>query len=178
MFRASGLLDVIVHGLDDYDKRGIDEPGLVTHKGDQGDPGYLDGLAAGIGPLDIVIDDGSHINEHVITSFNALFPHVRPGGLYVIEDVQTAYWPGWGGRDGAPRDGVTTSIDLVDGLIDGLHHQERSGVSPSGTDLTVTGVHVHHNLVVIEKGTNAEQGAPAWVPRDEDPRIWLVPESE
>lgn len=166
----------VVHGLDVYDKQGIDETRLRTHRGDQGDPGYLDQFAAEIGPLDIVIDDGSHLNQHVITSFHALFPHVRPGGLYVIEDVQTAYWPGWGGREGAaaPAESTTTSIDMVKALIDGLHHQERTAHSPTATDLTVTGVHLHHNLVVIEKGRNTEQGAPDWVSRDEDPRNWLL----
>jgi MycE methyltransferase N-terminal len=171
-----------VHGLDVYDKQGIDEPRLHTHRGDQGDPAYLRRLAEEIGPLDIVIDDGSHLNEHVLVSFAALFPHVRPGGLYVIEDTQTAYWPGWGGRDdavggapGAARNSASTSMDLVKSLIDGLHHQERAGRgAPTPTDLTVTAVHVHHNLVVIEKGHNTEQGAPAWIPRDEDPRNWLI----
>lgn len=169
----------IVHGLDVYDKDGIDEPRLRTHRGDQGDPRHVDKLATEIGPLDIVIDDGSHLNQHVVTSFNALFPHVRPGGLYVIEDVQTAYWPGWGGYDGPQPNTSETSVGMVKMLIDGLHHQERVGAgdsSPSATDLTVTAVHVHHNLVVIEKGVNTEQGAPAWVPRHEDPRTWLLTE--
>lgn len=168
----------MIHGLDIYDKSGIDGPRLRTHRGDQGDPAYLSGLADEIGPLDIVIDDGSHLNEHVVTSFRALFPHVRPGGLYVIEDVLTAYWPGWGGHDGVQPSTTGTSIGLVKLLIDGLHHQERSGngIHPTWTDLTVTAVHVHHNLVVIEKGLNTEQGAPAWVPRDRDPRTWLITE--
>lgn len=167
----------LVHGLDVYDKQGLDEPRLRTHKGDQGDAEFLNGLADEIGPLDIVIDDGSHLNEHVLASFHALFPRVRPGGLYVIEDVQTAYWPGWGGLDSDAHDGSATSMGLVRTLIDGLHHQERTEPGAGApTDTTVCGVHVHHNLVVIEKGGNTEQGAPAWVPRDRDPRTWLVPE--
>jgi len=38
--------------------------------------------------LDIVIDDGSHIPEHQITTFNLLFPKLNVGGVYVIEDVR------------------------------------------------------------------------------------------
>jgi predicted O-methyltransferase YrrM len=41
-------------------------------------------------PLDLVIDDASHLFEETRTSFNALFPQVRPGGSYVIEDWS---WP-------------------------------------------------------------------------------------
>jgi hypothetical protein len=40
------------------------------------------------GELDLVIDDASHFLDETRNSFNALFPYVRPGGVYVIED-----WP-------------------------------------------------------------------------------------
>ena len=42
-------------------------------------------------------------------------------------------------------------------------------------ELTVTGVHAHHNLAIIEKGLNTEQGAPGWVPRtgDEPSRLYI-----
>jgi tetratricopeptide (TPR) repeat protein len=35
----------------------------------------------------IVIDDGSHRADHILLSFRALFPHVQPGGVYVVEDM-------------------------------------------------------------------------------------------
>lgn len=37
-------------------------------------------------PLDLVIDDASHLLEQTTASFNSLFPRLRPGGLFVIED--------------------------------------------------------------------------------------------
>lgn len=37
-------------------------------------------------PIDIVIDDASHYYDEAKTSFQFLFPRLRPGGLYVIED--------------------------------------------------------------------------------------------
>jgi predicted O-methyltransferase YrrM len=40
----------------------------------------------GAEPLDLVIDDASHLLEPTSASFNALFPRLRPGGLFVIED--------------------------------------------------------------------------------------------
>lgn len=42
-------------------------------------------------PLDLVIDDASHLYEPTRTSFDALFPLLRPGGLYIVEDWQMAY---------------------------------------------------------------------------------------
>lgn len=37
-------------------------------------------------------DDGSHIPEHQLLSFNTLFPIVAEGGFYIIEDIETSYW--------------------------------------------------------------------------------------
>ena len=45
-------------------------------------------------PLDIVIDDCSHFLHETRESFRALFPRLRPGGLYVIEDWSWAHWGG------------------------------------------------------------------------------------
>ena len=41
-----------------------------------------------------MIDDGSHINTDIITTFNELWPHVKPGGFYCIEDLNTSYGVG------------------------------------------------------------------------------------
>ena len=43
-------------------------------------------------PWDIIIDDGSHVPYHQVFSFFSLWKAVVPGGLYVIEDVETNYW--------------------------------------------------------------------------------------
>lgn len=39
---------------------------------------------------DIIIDDGSHTGEHIITTYYALWPHLLPGGIYEIEDLAAA----------------------------------------------------------------------------------------
>lgn len=43
-------------------------------------------------PLDLIIDDASHFYEPTKASFEALFPLLRPGGLYVIEDWAWGHW--------------------------------------------------------------------------------------
>ena len=45
-------------------------------------------------PLDVVIDDASHLFQETRTSFMALFPLLRPNGYYIIEDWGWAHWPG------------------------------------------------------------------------------------
>ena len=44
------------------------------------------------GPLDLIIDDASHLYGNTKRSFEVAFPHLRPGGLYVIEDWGWAHW--------------------------------------------------------------------------------------
>ncbi len=73
------------------------DPGTTVEIGNQADADTLARLAATHGPFDLILDDGSHVNAHQIASFNALWPHIAEGGLYVVEDCHTSYWPGFGG---------------------------------------------------------------------------------
>jgi MycE methyltransferase N-terminal len=156
----------LIYGLDIFTKTGVEESRLSVVQGDQGDEGFLDSLGRELGPFDIIIDDGSHMSHHVLASFNALFPHVKPGGIYVVEDLGTAYWPAWGGAtDPAAQ---YKSIEFIKSLVDGLHHSEQirdGNGGPSMTESTVTGMHLYHNLALIEKGVNTEQGGPEWLKR-------------
>jgi cephalosporin hydroxylase len=57
--------------------------------GDQGDPATLAQLAA-LGPFDVIVDDGAHTTAKHRASFGALFPSLRAGGFYAIEDLHVA----------------------------------------------------------------------------------------
>jgi hypothetical protein len=75
--------------------------------GSQADPEFLEILGHRYVP-DVVIDDGSHLADHVILTFRTLWPHLRPGGIYIVEDLHfhagsgAAYWRG--ASDVAPQD--------------------------------------------------------------------------
>jgi len=57
--------------------------------GDQGDVAVLRRWSEEIGgELDVIIDDGGHTNTQIGRSFDALWPLIRNGGIYVIEDLQ------------------------------------------------------------------------------------------
>lgn len=45
--------------------------------------------------IDIIIDDASHIGALTARSFDILFPFLKSGGLYIIEDWGTGYWNEW-----------------------------------------------------------------------------------
>jgi len=70
--------------------------GVNTVVGDQGNKATLqEWLATSGGNFDVVIDDGGHRNTQIKNSFDALWPAVKPGGVYFIEDLQVGRWKGY-----------------------------------------------------------------------------------
>jgi hypothetical protein len=74
-----------------------EEQKISIEIGSQIDDQFLESVCDKYGWFDLIIDDGSHVNNHVTHSFEKLFPRVKPGGVYVIEDCGTAYWEDYGG---------------------------------------------------------------------------------
>ena len=149
-----------IYALDLYDKSPLEEPRIRIFRGNQDDPACLRHVAEEMGRVDIVIDDGSHVNAHVITSFQTLFPLLEPGGIYAVEDTQTTYWPAYGG-DSYELNSPKTMLGFLKSLADAVNYQEiaRRGYEPSYFDRNVTGVHFYHNLVFVTKGANKQPGA-------------------
>jgi hypothetical protein len=87
-----------IYGIDIYDKSFHQKKRIKIFQGSQNDPDFLKFVAKQIGNINIVIDDGSHVNEHIITSFTTLFPFLSNNGYNVIEDIQTSCWPHLGGN--------------------------------------------------------------------------------
>lgn len=68
--------------------------------GDQKDEKFLDSVNSNEGPFDIIIDDGSHMMDDQIKTFEFLFPKMNPGGIYLVEDTHTSYWKSHNGGHG------------------------------------------------------------------------------
>lgn len=150
-----------IYGLDIYDKSFHDEPRIKTFKGDQVDKEFLHSVVDEIGRIDIVVDDGSHYNEHVIETFKILFPLIDENGIYAIEDLQTSYWTdvlgdNWGGSTdlNAPH----TSMNFLKSLLDCLNYEEFTdeNYEPSYFDRNIISLHFYHNLAFVCKGLNNE----------------------
>jgi len=76
---------------------------------------YFDVYTKHFGPVDIILDDGSHKTHHQSISFGALFrPALKDGGCYMVEDVHTNYWL-------KTVDSEDTFIDVSKHMIDMLH---------------------------------------------------------
>jgi hypothetical protein len=79
-----------VPALDEFlASEGLEEACRVHHGVDQADVATVGRILddeLGDEPLDFVLDDASHFAGHTRASFNLLFPRLRPGGVYTIED--------------------------------------------------------------------------------------------
>lgn len=146
-----------VIGLDIEDKSFVNEERIRAVQGSQVDEQVLRTIAADAGNLQVVIDDGSHVPEHIIETFTIMFPLLADGGIYAIEDLQTSYWERYGGS--TDLSDPSTSMNLIKSLLDGLNYEEYTepDYQPTYSELHVVAVHAYHNLVFIEKGLNNEE---------------------
>lgn len=64
---------------------------ITIFNGDQSNSDFLKSIYENH-KYDIILDDGSHIPSHQLISLKYLFQALNPGGLYVIEDVESSYW--------------------------------------------------------------------------------------
>lgn len=79
---------------------------IYVEIGSQSDAAFLKSVHEKHGPFDIIVDDGSHIHQDMVGSFQVLFPLMNNGGLYIIEDTVC----------------VRDNLDYFHGLTRHLHH--------------------------------------------------------
>ena len=135
--------------------------------GDQADPAFLEKLKAKLPRIDIVIDDGGHQAQQQISTFEMLYPHLADGGIYIVEDLHTSYWPHFGGGYGRE-----SFIEHSKRLIDLLHEwywynpdlqsfiqppSDRTEAMPVGDFAKSTfGLFFYDSMLVIEKTKREE----------------------
>jgi hypothetical protein len=129
--------------------RAYEDTHVHIHVGDQTDRAFWRRTLEQIPALDVVIDDGGHRPEQQIATLESVLPRMRPGGVYICEDV-------------------LRSSNLFTDYINGLCHELNCEHLRDGDDIiavnatpfqaAISGIHVHPFLVVIEMARE-----PAWV---------------
>ncbi len=109
-----------IYGIDIDVKESYNRHGAILENVDQSSSEQLVNYAGRNGPWDIIIDDGSHISSHQITSFISLWTSVNPGGFYIIEDTQFSYWD----------KGENTIINYLIGLTNHICQVDRTKGKP------------------------------------------------
>jgi cephalosporin hydroxylase len=126
------------------------EPRIEVVIGDQEDRKFLRALRKKVGPIDVVIEDGGHTMPQQINTFEVLWPAMRDGGVFLLEDLHTSYWPHYDGGRG--REG--TFIEYAKNLIDQMNawHSREDDFEVDKYTRSITGMHVYDSIIVFDKG--------------------------
>jgi SAM-dependent methyltransferase len=131
----------MVIGIDLLPPQGLElGPRVHIVQGDQSDASLMARVRNELAPagFDVVIDDASHIGVVSAASLKALYvEHLRPGGLYCIEDWGTGYLLNW--RDGGP---LVAPVDVarLDEVPSAPRDGEDAPVSMPSHDLGMVGL--------------------------------------
>jgi hypothetical protein len=135
-------------------------------EGDQSEEETMETLR-NMGPYQIIIDDGSHIPDHMAFSLFSLWNSVAPGGLYIVEDLECNYW-----QDGAsmygytlrgtgfgasPKASVVEKIkQLIDTLVKNQIGATKEELSIMPGDETICSIEFGKNVLVVKKCSDVE----------------------
>lgn len=150
-------------GLDIEPKNKIE--GITILEGDQAEPLVTTALGETHGPFDVIIDDASHLSSLTIASFEQLWPFLKPGGWYVVEDTHMAYHEQFYGQrearfnpDQRPHGAQRTAMQFLRRLADEANFDPASkegdlSLFPREFWLgyEVEEVHFHYNICFVRK---------------------------
>jgi hypothetical protein len=127
----------------------VSEDQIDIRIGDQADRKFLTSLLDEFGPFDIVLDDGGHMMDQQLISFEELYPNIKPDGVYLCEDLHTSYWKEYGG--GHQKTG--TFMEFTKGLIDQLNafHSREERLEVNDYTRSTHSMHYYDSILVIEK---------------------------
>jgi cephalosporin hydroxylase len=100
--------------------------------GDQSDPEFWKDFVQKVPRIDVVIDDGSHLPDHQIATFESLFTHVSPGGVYLCEDVHNVR-------------------NRFHQYVCGLSRNMNTKNGPTGFQSMVDSIHTYPFVTVVER---------------------------
>lgn len=145
--------NALIVGIDNHfqpNSQGLsfDNPMIQFRRGDQSDTNFLNKVVKEFGEFDIIIDDGSHVSQHVIKSFNALYPYVTKNGMYIIEDTHTSYWGSHGGGLKLPN----TTIEFAKELVDELNAVHTKILPVTDFTEQTHSITFYDSMIVVQKG--------------------------
>lgn len=100
-----------VHGLDVSDFSWFHNDRFSFHRCDMDRRADIAAVAARMPAFDIILDDASHASHHQQNALLELFPRLKPGGLYIIEDLR---WQ----PEAYEKKGITKTADLLRGFAE------------------------------------------------------------
>ncbi len=127
----------------------FESPGIHVRIGDQSDTAFLARIIEEFGVPEIVLDDGSHHMDHVIPTFEFLYPQMAQNSVYLVEDLHTAYLEEYGGGTASERNFLIYARQVIDQMN---RHWSRDDVPLNPIFDNTRSVGFFDSLVCFEKG--------------------------
>lgn len=138
-----------------------DNPNIHIRIGDQANTEFLQKVLDEFGVPDIVLDDGGHYMHQMNTTFDHVYPKMKSGSVYMVEDTHCCYWPEHGGGVQNPNSFTNRCKNFID-LINAHESFYRSQpFEPNEFADTTFGMHIYDSVICFEKGTITERNCPA-----------------
>jgi 23S rRNA U2552 (ribose-2'-O)-methylase RlmE/FtsJ len=137
---------VRIVGIDLIPTTQFSEPQIEVFIGDQTNKDFLLNVIEKIGTPSIIIDDGSHVQSHILASFEVLYPILSEDGVYLIEDCHTAYWSNFQG-------GINSYLNVVEIFSKAAHDVNTKWYEESKVPKInqLNSLHFYDSVIVFEK---------------------------
>lgn len=153
-----GPLATIV-GVDiDVECKKYEKNNVYVRIGDQSDKHFLQSIIDEFGVPDIVLDDGSHMQEDIYKTFEFLYPKLGKNSMYVVEDTHTCYWKKYNGGLNDPNSFLNRSKEYTDQL--NIEHT-KGELQPNDLLKGTFSISYYNSIVIFEKQTPYAV-APLW----------------
>jgi 23S rRNA U2552 (ribose-2'-O)-methylase RlmE/FtsJ len=131
--------------------------GVDIFIGSQDDPVTIDAIFSKHPKIDVVLDDGSHMMPHMISSFELMYNRIQSNGVYIVEDMHTCYWTEYGG--GLRREG--SFMEFAKQKLDEINAVHTRGALPV-TEFTRSTDHIafYDSVAVFERRRQGQRQAP------------------
>jgi len=145
--------DCNIIGIDIMEQcKNYEEDQIKIYIGSQEDRVFLNKVKEENPIIDIIIDDGGHMMNQQIVSFEELYPHLSDGGVYLCEDCMTSYYPKYEGGYNNPFTFIEYSKKLIDKI--NARYSESKDLSIDELTRSIRSIHFHDAMVVFEKGSH------------------------
>jgi|HubBroStandDraft_2_1064218.scaffolds.fasta_scaffold46897_1 23S rRNA U2552 (ribose-2'-O)-methylase RlmE/FtsJ len=148
-----------IYGVDIESKcKAYESESVQVLIGDQADRSFWKRVKQEVPNLDVVIDDGGHLPEQQIVTLEELLPHLRPGGVYLCEDILQPF-----NDFSSYIYGLAQNLNTADVIENNpANHERRAVYKASPLQSGIASIHLYPFMTVIERssGTVAELIAP------------------
>lgn len=150
-----------IFGVDVVNCSHLNEDRIITLRGSQTDLRFLESINTQFGPFDIIIDDGSHVNNDMLKTLDFMLPLLKDGGLYIVEDLHCCYWPEFT-KNTSFMDRIKELLDItnangkcgladINNIADDHVYQDKKYGEMTSLEKTIEYIHLYRGIVFIKK---------------------------